>query len=638
MSKKHAPKSKVSIRNAKTLGVALGSVVAIVAILDVSVLAGEVLRTTKVKRRHLVPGKDFRDGELIIKYKTPASTSSVAHTAALSRISATRLRALNNSENVVHAKIPTGKSVTTAMAELAGDPNIEYVQPNYIYHVTATPNDTHFTSLWGLKNTGQTVTALSAANSVDPYQNPPTGSTTGKDMDLTHAWDTITDCSSVIVAVVDTGIKYDHADLAANMWDSGSGAIPNHGWNAITGASAANNPMDDNGHGTHVAGTIGAIGNNSIGSTGICWKTQLMAVKVLDSEGSGTTADIVTGINWAVSHGAKVINMSLGGSSLDPALSTAIDNARTSAGAVVVVAAGNDGLNNDSTPSYPCNFTKANMVCVAALDQAYGLASFSNYGATSVDVAAPGVNIASTWPFSVTATADDFSSGWNFSPSSGGWGTENLSAGGVVYPALVNPSNWNGSATYAANSDHHVYKTFNLSGAAKASIAYEVDFDTETNADFFRIYNSGSGGDPVSGGTMINIDSGSDAYYDGELPLSSSCLTATCSIGLRFTSNASVQATGVAFLRFKLKKSVFDTGSYNVIEGTSMATPHVTGLAAMLFAYNPNFTYTDVVAAIKNGGVSATALTGKTKTGKAVNAMTSLSYIQAPAGVGVVKN
>lgn len=596
--------------------------------------AGESLRTNSPKHRHAVSGsaptESYRDGELIIKYKSQASVTANARAATLVRVNATQLRSLSSSDNIVHAKLPEGKTVANAIAELAGDPNVEYVQPNYIYHTTSTtPNDTYFSSMWGLKNSGQTISALSAANAVDSTSNP---GTTGKDMDLTSAWDVITDCSSVIVAVVDTGIKYDHADLSANMWNSGNGAIPNHGWNVMAGT---NDPMDDNGHGTHVAGTIGAVGNNGVGTTGICWKVQLMAVKALGSDGSGTTTDIVSGINWAVNHGAKVINMSLGGSAMDATMGTAIDNARSS-GVVVVVAAGNDGTNNDTMPSYPCNFSKANLICVAALNQSYGLASFSNYGVSSVDVAAPGVNIASTWPFVVTAVSDDFSSGWTYSPNSGGWGLETLyDTNNNPYPSLVEPSNWNATNTYSANADHHVYKTFNLSGVSKATLAYEVDFDTEPNADYFRIYNYGSGGDPVTSGTAIDTDSGNHAYYDSELPVSASCLTATCSIGLRFTSDASNQATGVAFLRLQVMKSVYDTAHYNVLEGTSMATPHVAGLAAMIFAYNPNYTYADVIAAIKNG-VSVSSLSGKTKTGKAVNAMNALSYIQPPTGVSAV--
>lgn len=626
-------KSKVAL---KTL---LGLAAILIASSEALVHAGELLPSSHPKQRSAVsrpiPGKDYKDGELIIKYKSQPSITAGARAATLTRMNATKIRSLSSTENVVHAKLPEGKTVANAIAELAGDPNVEYAQPNYIYHATSTtPNDTYFGSMWGLKNTGQTIGALSAANAPDSTQNPPTGSTSGKDMDLTSAWDVITDCSSVIVAVVDTGIKYDHADLSANMWNSGNGSIPNHGWNVITGASTPNDPMDDNGHGTHVSGTIGAVGNNGVGTTGICWKVQLMAVKALDSAGSGTTTDIVTGINWAVSHGAKVINMSLGGSSMDSTMGTAIDNARTS-GVVVVVAAGNDGTNNDTTPSYPCNFSKANLICVAALDQSYGLASFSNYGASSVDVGAPGVNIPSTWPYAVTATSDDFSAGWTYLPNSGGWGVETLFSGGVGYPSLVEPSNWNGTATYSANADHHVYKTFNLSGATKASLAYEVDYDTETSVDLFRIYNYGAGGDPVTSGTVIDTDSGTSGYYNGELPVSASCLTATCSIGLRFTSNATTQQTGVAFLQFQVMKSVYDTAHYNVLEGTSMATPHVAGLAAMIFAYNPAFTYADVIAAIKNG-VPVSALSGKTKTGNAVNAMNALSYIQAPTGVSAV--
>lgn len=589
-------------------------------------------------KRHARAGQDFRDGEIIIKYKSESASYQNTHATTLGRLGAAKLRNVGNHIEFVHAKLPAGKSVDSAISDLLGDPDVEYAQPNFIYHTTATytsttatPGDTDFGQLWGLKNTGQTVTALSAANPSDGTHNP---GSSGHDMDLTHAWHYITNCSNIIVAVVDTGIKYDHADLQANMWDPTGLIVPHHGRNVITSASDPTDPMDDAGHGTHVAGTIGAVGDNGIGTTGICWAVQLMAIKALDETGSGSTSDIATGITWAASHGAKVINLSIGGSQLDPAMGTAIDTAR-SFGALVVVAAGNEGVDNDNTPTYPCNISKANLLCVAALDQAYSLASFSNYGSGSVDVGAPGVNIASTWPFSVTPVTDDFSSGWTYMPNSGGWGL----IGGAT-PYLANPSNWNGSsATYANNANDHVYKTFNLTGLASVSLAYQVQYNMQTN-DTFTICASGTGGEPCANGDTIETytgTTGQHAFYYFDQPVPNTCLTSTCTIGVHFTSDSSSSSTGVLFSRFQINKSVYGTTNYNVLEGTSMATPHVTGLAALIFAFNPNYTYADVIAAIKGGGTPVPALSGKTKTGKGVNAMGSLSFIQAPTSVAAVK-
>jgi subtilisin-like proprotein convertase family protein len=155
--------------------------------------------------------------------------------------------------------------------------------------------------------------------------------------------------------------------------------------------------MDDNGHGTHVAGTIGAVGNNGVGVAGVNWHARIMALKFLDSSGSGYTSDAVRALNFAVAHGAKVVNASFGGGGYDQAMATALANARAK-GVIVVAAAGNDGTDNDANPVYPANYTGDNLVSVAATDRNDRLASFSNYGRTTVDIAAPGVGIYSTLP------------------------------------------------------------------------------------------------------------------------------------------------------------------------------------------------------------------------------------------------
>ena len=213
-----------------------------------------------------------------------------------------------------------------------------------------------------------------------------------------QAWDVTTGSKTVVVGVLDTGIDYDHPDLAANMWsDPVTGS---HGWNFIANTA---DPMDDNGHGTHVAGTIGAVGNNGIGVTGVSQNVQLMALKVLGSAGWGYDSGIISGIQYAIEQAQRgvnirVLNASLGGTDYTAAFQQAIINAYN-AGILFVAAAGNDGTDNGVAPHYPSNYT--NVLSVAATGMNGNLASFSNYDANTVQLAAPGVSILSTWPRSM---------------------------------------------------------------------------------------------------------------------------------------------------------------------------------------------------------------------------------------------
>lgn len=264
-------------------------------------------------------------------------------------------------------------------AQLKSSGAVERCSANFIVRASETPNDTYYSSLSGLLGIG-----------------------------APSAWDLSTGSSAVTVAITDTGVDYRHADLEANMWinsaetpsngidDDGNGYVDDvYGINAITGSG---NPMDDNGHGTHVAGTIGAVGNNSIGVAGVCWNVRLMALKFLDSEGSGDLYDAAAAIEYAVSNGAKVINASWGSYDSSEVLEAAIQNAGER-GVLFVAAAGNDATNTDATPHYPSSYTLDNLISVAATDDDGALAtSFSNFGLTSVDVGAPGVSILSTLP------------------------------------------------------------------------------------------------------------------------------------------------------------------------------------------------------------------------------------------------
>ncbi len=285
-------------------------------------------------------------------------------------------------------KFKPGTDILAALSKYQQDPHVEYAGLNYIYHTTF-PDDVNFSKLWGMHNTGQT------------------GGTVDADIDAAEAWGINTGNSGVVVAVIDTGVDYNHEDLAANMWVN-SGEIPGdgldndgngyaddvHGINAIDDSG---DPMDDNSHGTHTAGTIGGVGNNGIGVVGVNWNVSIMALKFLSSGGSGYTDDAIACIDYAITMGANVMSNSWGGGGFDQALKDAIE-AAGSANILFIAAAGNNGSDNDASPFYPASFDSNNIIAVAATDDDDKLAGFSNYGATSVDVAAPGVDIYSTIP------------------------------------------------------------------------------------------------------------------------------------------------------------------------------------------------------------------------------------------------
>ena len=571
----------------------------------------------------IAPHAAYVPNEVLVKFKPQLSIHAME--SAVTQLGYRPAETVME-QSWLRVSLASDQTVEGAIAAFASDSAVAQVQPNYIYRALALPNDARFGEQWGLKNTGKII-----VNGSYSANNPPPAS--GSDMNLESAWDLVSDCRSVIVAVIDSGVNYTHEDLAANMWDGGT-AYPNHGWDYVSGTAGDNDPIpsDGNGHGTHVAATIAAAGNNNVGTAGVCWRARIMAIRSL-SESGGTTASIIQGIDFAVARGARVLNMSLGGAAFDSAFSDAITRART-AGVLVVVAAGNDGTNNDgSDPMYPCNFTHDNIVCVAALDQAYGRASFSNYGAISVDVGAPGTNILSAWPGATTE--DNFASGWT---ATGAWTAVPCTFGTTAYPMWVNPATWCGSAaaTYANNANDIVYKTFDLSSVLGAGITFLGFVDTEAGADFFSVGHRSAGGDPFVGGTIMRYSGSTRGFA---LPFAvdlSDCLTVTCSFGMRLTSNASVVDGGLGVLLFSINTTQTGSAEYHLADGTSMAAPHVAGIAALLFSYNPGFNYLDVANAIKNGGDQVSALAGRTTTGRAADAMGALRYINSPSGVTAV--
>ena len=314
----------------------------------------------------------YKPGVVLVRFANEPNTTakSAILNSALGRGFSVK-REYTLVKGLTQVSLPAGVSVENAMASLKKSSSVMYAAPDYVSHVFVIPNDTNFGELWGMYNTGQS------------------GGTPGADISATKAWDIATGSSSIIVAVTDTGVDYTHQDLAANMWKDPNGHF---GYDFVNNDS---DPMDDEGHGTHVSGTIGAVGNNAIGVTGVCWHVKIMAVKILDANGNGTTSDSISGIEYAVSNGARVINASWGYPPGVPIsyLQTLYDAiaAAQSSGVIFVAAAGNNiNNNNDASPVYPASFDLGNIISVMATTNTDTQAYYSNYGLTSVDIGAPG--------------------------------------------------------------------------------------------------------------------------------------------------------------------------------------------------------------------------------------------------------
>jgi subtilisin family serine protease len=288
-------------------------------------------------------------------------------------------------------------AVEATLAKLRQDPRVRYAEPNFLVHADATPNDPAFTNLWGLNNTGQAINGFPG--------------TPDADIDAAEAWNVTTGSAGVTVAVIDTGVDWSHPDLSGQIWinpgencggcrtdgidNDHNGYVDDwRGWDFV---GDDNNPMDDHGHGTHVAGTIGAAGNNGVGVAGVNWNVRLMPIKFLNAQGSGSTADAIGAVLYAAQNGADVMNNSWAGGDYSQALGDAITVADQH-NSLFVAAAGNDGSDNDAEPTYPASYDLPNVVAVAATDNSDDLAYFSNVGRQSVDLGAPGVDIYSTWP------------------------------------------------------------------------------------------------------------------------------------------------------------------------------------------------------------------------------------------------
>lgn len=364
------------------------NLIALILVLIVIILPGILVYAKDVNQEHA-------KRELLIKFLAGVSDNEIAVT--VQRLKGKILHRFRIVKGLVHIQLPENLNIIDALAIFKKNPLIEYVEPNYIQHAIATfPNDPQFNNLWGLHNYGQT------------------GGTPDADIDAPEAWDITTGGSEVVIAVIDSGIDYQHEDLQGNIWvnpeedldndsipelsdldgidNDGNGYVDDLiGWDF---ANNDNNPFDDHGHGTHVSGTIAAKGNNGIGVTGVNWTAKIMALKFLDENGMGWTSDAILAIEYYADKGIRISNNSWGGGGYSHALHDAIQASQS----LFVAAAGNDGRNTDFLPHYPSSYDLDNIVSVAATDHNDSLWWLSNYGTTSVDLSAPGVSILSTTP------------------------------------------------------------------------------------------------------------------------------------------------------------------------------------------------------------------------------------------------
>lgn len=500
--------------------------------------------------------------------------------------------------------LPPETTFDEAATRLKQNPVVEYVQPNYIKYLQQVPNDPGFNQQWALQNTGQRV----------PASGGVTG-TSGADIKATDAWEISQGDQDIVIAIIDSGIDLTHPDLKTNLWtnsaesaglagidDDGNGRVDDvNGWDFVHND---NRPLDLNNHGTRIAGIIAAAGNNGSDVTGVMWRASLMPLQVFDPRGFATTENIVSAIDYAIANGADLINASFGAPGVSNPFSGGFDQLEyealqraRNAGIPVIAAACNNFRDNDTVsdglPCVPASYDLSNIIAVAATDQDDMLATFSNYGAETVDVAAPGTNIISTsaefttvWDFPLislagaTVTADppvDLQNrqGCRLSIDRSQISTD---VNGLQVEASADGSNW-----LSVSSDPSL-------DAKELELLYDLSA-MDGNANVLFRLTPLAGGQPVSSDVLFN-------------PVSVQCYS-----------------------------GLHDPNKVTVGQGTSLSSAYVTGVAGLIYAHfghlNPNVLYDRILQTVDENPAE---LAGIIKSGGRVNAARALGgTISAPA-------
>jgi subtilisin family serine protease len=568
---------------------------------------------------------EYVPGEVVVRFR--AGTSAAARTSTVASAEGELVQSLGL-PGATLVSLADGVSVEAAIAQLESDPDVLYAEPNYVYRLSTVPNDPDFDLTWGLSQA------------------------TDKDIDAPAAWTRTRGSSSVLVAVIDSGIAYSHPDLAGNMWlnadeipgdgvdNDANGKIDDlRGWDFVSEDAA---PLDYNGHGTHVAGTIGAVGNNARGVPGVNWDVSLMALRAADPNGSLTNVDITEAINYACANLADVVNGSFGGGGASTLVRDAILQAPC-ANTLFVFAAGNDNLDLDPTgagsDAYPCEFHRppaegganaANIICVGATGRTDVRASFSNHGTSAVHIAAPGVGIRSTWPGysnvmseNFEGTPAQFNARWgNRMPAANPWNRTTATRTSGTFSISDSP------AGLSVNLDTSITKLapFSLAGRTGCRINYNMRLNTENpvgtaSDDVLWIMIDGA---PYSGwaGTTSGLwfafsDDFSD--HDGDTSVQ---------IGLGMDVDGDLTVLDGGWIDdLAVACLLHNANTYLAIDGTSMATPHVAGVAALLLADDPSLTPVQVKDAILAGVDTPPGLNVFIQNGRRLNAAKALGIV-----------
>lgn len=535
-----------------------------------------------------------------------------------------------------------GQPVAEALRELASDPAVEAAERDRAFRLYAIPNDLLFGLLWGLRNTGQGVLGFQ-------------GAVPGADINAPAAWDVTVGIPSTVVAVLDSGYRFEHPDLAPVAWanpdeaengvdDDGNGIVDDLRGADFVGSDASKptpdgDPTDDDlqsgGHGIHVAGTIGARGGNKIGITGVAQDVRLMPVRVcsLDkakSEVQCPLSSVVNAIHYAAEKGARVVNMSFGARFKGAVAQAVVDHPEV----LFVAAAGNEGEDNELAPTYPCSLQPSaeggpvdNLICVAATDQADQLASFSNRGAKSVDLGAPGTQTLSAYPLGSVFADDfeknDFEDRWQASGKSGGF----TRASGPPFSSFGIKTPWGPGEAPPP-------------GAEVASTSEPVTLEPGHEGCFLYVHGQAIGGrlavealldgkehgglDDTKLGQLVRFSTVPDAGGELQVRVKFHALEAP-----KPGDGAWIEAVEVICLQLLGKAN-----GYAFLSGTSMAAPHVSGAAALLFSHRPGATVTEVRDALLGGVDKVPALAGKTATGGRLDAAAALAWLESGGGPG----
>ena len=535
---------------------------------------------------------EYVEGEVIVTLKgsvtLDASRKALGrHSMAMSKHFGALSKKRGRDSGLVRVK---GRSTADLIAELKNDPSVETVEPNYVRHVFGSaPNDALFVQMWALSNTGQAVNGL--------------GGTSGDDIKFMGAWSLARPATGdVVTAVIDTGVDYHHPDLAGNIWtnaaetpadsldNDGNGYVDDiYGWNFAAGTS---DPSDSGVHGTHVAGTIAAIGNNQTGVIGVCYRAKIMPLRVSNDGDTMDDAAIIEAIQYTTmmkQRGVNVvaINASFGGPGFDSVMQAAIQ-AAGDAGIIFCAAAGNDSADNGTTETYPANYHLPNMIVVAATDSRDSLAGFSNYGATNVDLGAPGVNIMSLRPTN--------------------------SPGRTAYVQL-------GSTMYAAGSLEYSGTSTGISGPIyDCGLGYLTNFPAAVNGNIALIsrgaffFSDKVANAIAAGARAAIIYNNVSGNFSGTLTTPSNWIPAIS------ISQADGLAIKAALPRGGTVANYPDPAKiYQFLDGTSMATPHVVGAVAFAAMNFPDESVTQRVQRLLSNVDIVPGLQGKVRTGGRLN-------------------